>query len=300
MTHWSKTTLAIIGACGLAWASCGGKQGTSDTLANTAQDKGAKGAQDQLRDLSQGVITFSCDFDNGWVAVIPEAVMGEQQDEFLMQALIGFATEPEFWNTLEEYKKFEPHAAQKCGAEATTIALSPGNYVLMVGWAGQFEKTKYKNNGHIEKVLIVGGDEHKKKFAPKDLDADMPCISCPFLLVMRGGKFVELGQILIDRYIASRQGTDTRATVAEVEDGLVTIQLAEREPEVSYIDSIEVWHNGKPLVPAAAVPGTLHGADGSFHTLSMGDAVTMQFQAPIKQGMLDIEIRVNGYYLLDR
>jgi hypothetical protein len=308
--HWSKTIIrgailgAVLVACPIALAGCGGKQTTPQNNLENKGDDGvlqADGPSSEYKgDPSKGALEVACNFDDGWVAVIPRDVYGDTQDEFVMQALIGFAVEPGFWNTLAEYKKFAPYAAQKCGAKGTLKELEPGQYVMLVGWANQFEKTGYKNNGRIETITIEAAKKIEKRISTSDLDQDMPCISCPFLLIKQDGEFVELGQILIDRYIASKQGTDARETRAQVENGLITVMLAEREPEVSYIDAIEVWYQGKPLRPHAGVPSALHAVDGAMHILRMGDSVTAMFHAPIENGSLPVEIRVNGYYILDR
>lgn len=248
-----------------------------------------------------GRVALTCEFDDGWYAILPKELAGEQgQDEFLMQALIGLTEEPDFWASMAEYQKLKPHAAQRCGTEQVTRDVQPGSYVLFIGWAGQYERTGYENNGRIESLTVAAGEDIERRITTADLDADLPCISCPFLLVARAGQFVELGQILIDRYLPSKQGTDRRQTIAEVVGGQITVKLAEREPEVSHIDAVEVWYRGQKLQPVGTSPTAARAIDGSAHTLATGDELTMHFQAPVRSGDLEIEIRVNGYYILDR
>lgn len=248
-----------------------------------------------------GQLAVACEFDDGWYAVVPKDLASAQEDdEFMMQALIGLTEEPDFWAPMPEYEKLQPHAAQRCGHEPVTRDLQPGSYVLFIGWAGQYERSGYENNGRIEPFSVAAGEDIVRRITTDDLNADLPCISCPFLLVARAGQFVELGQILIDRYRPGKQGTDSRTTTAEVVSGRITVKLAEREPEVSHIDAVEVWHQGQQLQPVGASPAAARAIDGARHTLVTGDELTMYFQAPVRSGELDIEIRVNGYYILDR
>lgn len=287
-------------ACGTGSSSSSGAGANDPALENLSTESSEDGLP-SLPIRKTGQLSVACEFDDGWSAVLPIKLAGaKEKDEYLMQALIGLTDDPEFWAPMPEYEELKPHAASRCGQAPTVRDLQPGEYVLFIGWAGQFANTGYENNGRIEPFTIKAGQNRDRRFTTDDLDADLPCISCPFLLVERAGQFVELGQILIDRYIASKRGTDLRTAVVGVRGGRITVKLAEREPEVSHIDAIEVWYRGRRLPPSAGSPAAARTIDGVNHTLSTGQELTMHFQAPIQSGELSVEIRVNGYYILDR
>ncbi|MBL4633478.1 MAG: hypothetical protein JKY56_06390, partial [Kofleriaceae bacterium] len=149
-------------------------------------------------------------------------------------------------------------------------------------------------------LSLSPGASVRRHTEKEDLNADLPCISCPFLLAYLDGTFVELGQILIDRYNSGRAGTDRKTTRVSVEAGVVRVLLKEREPETSFINVVEVWADGNKLPPMATVPVALIVDDLASHIMKNGDEIELEFAAPIKRGYLNVEIRVSGYYQLDR
>lgn len=242
-------------------------------------------------------IKVACDFKDGWVAVLP-AKLYDPGEEFLMQALIGLQGDPGFWGGLSEYAKYEPHKAQKCGADGVQFDLAAGDYVIAVGMANQFfVRGEYRDNGYVEEVSLKSGSTHAVTLSEKDLSHTWLCISCPYLVVFQDGEAVEAGQVLKDRYTRRRYGTDVVHTQADVRDGVLTVRLDEREPETSYIDAVVVRVDGRTLRPLGSAPKGLRAIDDTTTALKLGDSAVLEFDAArFADGLVDVEIQVSGHY----
>ncbi len=256
-------------------------------------------AEEPQAPATTGKLEIVCQFSDAWVAIVPRGVY-RPNDEFLMQALIGFTTDPNFWNAQGgDWARYAPHAARQCGVDALKVDLAPGAYVVLVGWAGRFEANggAYTRNGRIERVQLRAGQTVVKTYATGMLNHDWTCISCPYLAVRQDGRIVELGQVLVDRYTAGREGTDVRRARVDVASGRIVVTLVEREPEVSKVDAVELFVNGRALPLADGTPASLGTVDGARHSFSMGESVEVAFDATgIADGFVDAEIRVTGHY----
>lgn len=241
-------------------------------------------------------VTVTCSFGNGWVAVLPEDLY-DSEEEFLMQSLIGLTEDPGFWGGMDEYKKLAAHAAQKCDGEGVEYHLEAGDYRVLVGWAGRFnELGDYRDNGHIRKIKVKGGKSQRIEVTEKDMTHTWLCISCPYLAVRRGGKLVELGQTLVDRYTSKRAGTDVHAVDVDVVDGVIEVVLIEREPETSYVDAVELVVQGRAL-PLIDGNDAIARRDGHAHSLRMGERLVLHFDASsLAQSSVPALVRVSGYY----
>lgn len=245
-----------------------------------------------------GAIDVGCGFEGGWVAVLPLSIY-QRGDDFLMQALIGFSTDQSFWAGQAEYQDLRPYAAQQCLSTARRFQVQPGRYVVLVGWAGRFQtQGSYARNGRVEHVNIRAGQVVPFTISPAMLNHEFVCISCPYLVVRRDGRAVELGQVLVDRYTTRREGTDVRATEVDVRGGRIVVRLDEREPEVSRIDAVELRVAGRALPLAPGAPAALRAIDGDRHDLAMGESLELVFDASgMPDGVVGAEIRVTGHYV---
>jgi hypothetical protein len=241
-------------------------------------------------------VQVACPFSDGWMAVLPTDLY-DPGEEFLMQALIGLTEEPPFWEQAG-YGRFRDHRAQRCDERGTLVEVPAGSHYVLIGWANQFSvKGQYRDNGYLEQVTLQPGETRHFKITTDQLTHTWLCISCPYLLAHRDGGLVELGQVLVDRYSRRRRGTDVVRAQVEVRDGRVTLRLAEREPEITHLDAIEVTTPDRalPLSPALLAP--LGQIDGQGLQLSMGEELDLVFPAPTApDGLMDVEIRVTGHY----
>ena len=243
-----------------------------------------------------GTLRIACTFEKGYVSVIPTAAFASVED-YLMQALIGFREDPAFWRKEAEYRHLEPYAARPCAPGGTVFELPAGRYVVVAGWAGRYEvQGKYKDNGFIRTLDLEPGRDAALTLTPAEMKHTWNCISCPFLAVLHGGRFVEHGHVLSERYTRGRRGTDVRRARADVRSGRVRLRISEREPEVTHLDAVEVWLGGQRLRPENA-PDALRAADGQVLRLHLGESIELTFAAPgVPDGEAEVEIRVTGHY----
>jgi hypothetical protein len=241
-------------------------------------------------------VVVACEFTDGWVSVMPADVY-EPKEEFLMQALIGLSEEPKFWLGVG-YGRFADYRAVRCDQRGTTVDVPAGSHYVLVGWANQFSvKGEYRDNGYLEQTTLHPGETRHYRITTDRLTHTWLCISCPYLLAHGRGGWVELGQVLVDRYHRRRRGTDVVRARVDVRGGKVRLRLAEREPEVTLLDAVRVATAEQMLAPAAGTMSAVVGADGKTHRLSMGQHLDLTFEAPgIPDGTLDVEIQVTGHY----
>ncbi|MBW2455400.1 MAG: hypothetical protein JRI68_12850 [Deltaproteobacteria bacterium] len=241
-------------------------------------------------------VVVACEFADGWVSVLP-ADRYEPSEEFLMQALIGLTEEPKFWHGAG-YGRFGDYRAVRCDPRGTSIHVPAGSHYVLVGWANQFSvKREYRDNGYLEQTTLNPGETRHYRITTDRLTHTWLCISCPYLLAYRDGRFEELGQVLVDRYSRRRRGTDVVRARVEVRNGQVRLRIAEREPEITHLDAVVVSNAHRELSPAPGTLAALVRADGQVRELTMGQRLDLVFEAPgTPDGVMDVEIQVTGHY----
>ena len=242
-------------------------------------------------------VEVSCSFKEGWVAVLP-ADLYDPGEGFLMQALIGFTEDPSFWAGESDLAKYKPYAAQRCTRNSRRVERPAGEYMLLVGQANTFgQRNDYRDNGLIKKIVVDARRTKRFSIGVRDLVDTFVCISCPYLVVFRDGKAVEVGQVLKDRYSTRRYGTDVVKTVADVEGGVLRLRIDEREPETTYLDAVVVRVGGRTLAPLKGVVPAVRAADRSAAKLSMHESMELRFDAAhLPDGPVEVEIAVSGHY----
>ena len=229
-----------------------------------------------------------CTFPSGWVTLLPVSKY-PKDDQFLMQALIGFTKEPSFWTGLTEYRAIQPFAAKRCNAATVTRLLAPsaGDYYLLAGQEGTFStRGAYSNNGVKRKITVNASTT--VNLAPSELTHTWVCISCPWIVFRgEGGRDLEPFVVLANRRSRDLRGTDRRRVAhVPVIDGRISLRVMEVEREVTHLESLRLFVNGASL-------GTTHSA------LRMGPRtqVVMDFVVPnVTNGMVDVEIKATGWY----
>jgi hypothetical protein len=242
------------------------------------------------------LVSASCSFEGGWVSVLPAAVYDRKQP-YLMQALIGIVEDPGFWEKQPEYKSLAPYAAKRCDGPGASFRVPAGDYVFVAGWANRFKvHGAYKNNGFVQPFAIGATGSRSFRLTPELMTHTWSCISCPHLQVWRAGRFVEAGQVLVDRYSPVQRGTDLRAVSIDVEGGLVRLRLVEREPEISFIDAFSVRIGERTLTPLG-LPNALRAIDREVVRLVTGDVVELTFRAEgLPDGRYTAHVSVSGHY----
>jgi hypothetical protein len=233
-------------------------------------------------------VDVKCTFSSGWVSLLPVGKY-PKDDQFLMQALIGFTKEPSFWNGLSEYRAIQPFAAKRCNGTTVTRLVAPaaGDYYLLAGQEGTFSaRGAYGNNGVRRKITVNASTT--VNLAPTDLTHTWLCISCPWIVFRgEGGRDLEPFVVLANRRSRDLRGTDRRRVEhVPVEGGRVALRVMEVENETTHLESLRLFVNGAAL-------------DATRPALRMGPRtqVAMDFVVPnVTNGFVDVEIEATGWY----
>ena len=263
---------------------------------NTATPKDAKDEQD-----GQVSVQVKCDFRNGWVAVVPESDYPED-DEFIMQALIGFTEEPDFWRDQTQHAPLAKYAAKRCNSRGERFNLRPGSYFVLVGESGTFgQRGAYRNNGYRRHIDVSRGDDLDIDLSGDDLNHTWYCISCPYVSFFDPSLGTYLPSFVVLAYRDERKlrGTD-RIVVHEVpvRDGKIRLRVNEVEPEVSYLDQLVLEVDGKRVLPSrGGSRSALADADGVHVEMAKGTQVVVEYDVPHVQGSTTtVTVIAHGHY----
>ncbi len=250
---------------------------------------------------SEATVTVTCAFPNGWVATLP-ARLYPRDDEFIMQALIGFEDDPEFWQKQTEYAALFPFKAQRCNDRTTTTLEVPaGDHFVLAGEADTFAKRNgYSRNGMLRKVTLVKGQSVRMDITSRDLTRTWPCISCPWVhFVGEAGVTTEPFVVLARRASLAERGAERRRIRVPVVGGRVHLVLEEREREITHLDALTLLREGVALAPEMAQKGrfALAKDDGLEVILPPGTRIEVSFRVPeMDSGTLEVELVTTGYY----
>jgi hypothetical protein len=246
-------------------------------------------------------VSVRCSFNNGWVSVLPAASY-PSDDTFLMQALIGFSQEPEFWASQSEYAELERYAARRCSERMQRFEVPAGDYFVLVGESGTFgRRGGYDRNGYRRRIRVSSGSPEVLSLRPSDLTITWSCISCPFVSFIdtASGRLLPAFVVLAWRNSAARKGTD-RVLVEKVpvRDGKLRLRVAEAEPEVSQLDQLVLEVNGQVLLPRkGGAHSALAAADGVVVEMKQGTQIVVEYEVPwMTDGALDVQVVAHGYY----
>lgn len=245
-------------------------------------------------------VTLRCSFRNGWVSVLPVSAY-PQDDTFLMQALIGFTQEPDFWGSQSEYARLQRFAARRCSDSAQRFELPAGDYFVVAGESGTFSRRgSYDRNGYRRRIKLSGDVPEAITIRQSDLTLSWDCISCPFVsFIDEHGRFLPAVVVLAWRNDRSRKGTD-RVLVRNVpvRDGRIRLRVAEAEQELSHLDQLVLEVAGQVLVPVrGGHRSALAAVDGATVEMTQGTQINVEYLAPgMQQGTVDVELIAHGYY----
>lgn len=250
---------------------------------------------------SDASASVRCNFPNGWVSLIPVDAY-PADDTFLMQALIGFAQEPEFWTSQSEYADLEPYAARRCSEAPETFAVPAGEYFVVVGEADTFgRRGSYDRNGHRRRVRLNPSSPQELTIRRADLTLTWSCISCPFVSFLdhASGRWLPAFVVLAYRDSASKRGTDRVAALrVPVRNGRITLRVAEAEREVTELDQLVIESAGNVLFPVrGGRSSALASIDGVGVRMAPGTQVDVQYEVPgLTEGFVDVHVIAHGHY----
>ena len=122
--------------------------------------------------------------------------------------------------------------------------------------------------------------------------------SCPYLLVYdaKKGYWLNTGNVLVDRNKKSAQDTE----IYRLRPDITQVRLEEREPEITYIDSISISYQDTETDLAQAVfldIEELKANDDNFLVLHEGDAFEINLNQLIHlEKAKNIQLIINGFY----
>lgn len=235
-----------------------------------------------------GSVTVTCAFPSGWVALLPVAKY-PKDDSFLMQALIGFTTDPKFWGSEPEYAPLKPYAAKRCSTTPLALPVpATGDYWLLAGQEGTFStRHRYDKNG-LKKRITVSAQGAAYGIGPSDLTQTWLCISCPWVRTYAAdGTVATSFVVLAGRSSSSQHGTDRVALVhAPVVFGRVVARVLEREDEVTWLDQLvlvvrDASGREHTLLPRlGGARSALAAADGNVVELAQGTGIAVEYELP--------------------
>lgn len=121
--------------------------------------------------------------------------------------------------------------------------------------------------------------------------------SCPYLMVYnpQKGYWKELGTVLYGRRQKSLQNEE----IHKLGDNISKIKLEEREPEITYIDSLSVQYTDpitKTQAEASLSIPQLTKSDGEYFVLHQGESLDIDLKNLVPKNSTDLRLKVNGYY----
>lgn len=244
--------------------------------------------------------SIRCSFQNGWVSLVPVDAY-PSDDTFLMQALIGFAQEPAFWQSQSEYADLEPYAARRCSESPETFELPAGEYFVLVGETDTFNRRgSYGRNGHRRRIRL-GSSPQEITIRRSDLNLTWSCISCPFVSFLdpATGRWLPAFVVLAYRDSSSKRGTDrVRVEHVPVHNGRITLRVAEAEREVTQLDQLVIEAGGNLLLPVrGGRSSALASIDGVGVQMAPGTQIDVQYELPgMGDGFVDIHVIAHGHY----
>ena len=121
--------------------------------------------------------------------------------------------------------------------------------------------------------------------------------SCPYLLVYDPSKdvWVDLGTILYARNNKSLQQEEIHG----VFNGVSKIRIEEREPEITYLDSVSIIFRRPEVVADLEIQYPLEKlkkSDGNYLVLQQDDSIEFDFSDSLPSDAFDLRLKVDGYY----
>lgn len=123
--------------------------------------------------------------------------------------------------------------------------------------------------------------------------------SCPYVSIQRknSNSWQDLGTVLYGRYKNTLQDTEIRY----FGDNVSSIQIEEREKEITYIDYLSVLYfdpisqQDREIFPK--ISSSIETIDSKYHTLKQGEKININIHQLLPSNAQRIRIKINGYYL---
>ena len=259
----------------------------------TKKDAGAEGPEASVR--------VKCSFSNGWVAIVPQSAYPED-DGFLMQALIGFTQEPDFWSNQTEYESLEGFAARRCTREGQRFTVPAGRHYVVVGEADTFSRRgTYDKNGYRRLVRLTAGQNMDVALRESDLTHTWHCISCPWVAFYdaQQERYLPAFVVLAHRSSRNKRGTDqVLVENVPVDHGRIKLRVVEVESEVTRLDQLVLEVDGVRVLPQrGGANSALAAADDTDVEMGQGTQVVVTYDVPhVKGTTATVRVIAHGHY----
>lgn len=134
-------------------------------------------------------------------------------------------------------------------------------------------------------VVVKASSKKTGKYDP------MMCAACPFVYVDTGSGWTLRGEILRDVRFEAAETTRAmrlgRATMTRVR-----VTIAERKPEVTFLDEVVLIAGGKRVAPLGC--DEVCAVDGRRQRLRRGDELELEFEVPLGA---ELVLSATGYYV---
>lgn len=246
-------------------------------------------------------VEVTCAFPNGWVSVLPTSAY-PRDDEFLMQALIGFTTEPTFWDQEREYRPLKKWAAKPCNAATPTRFFTSGDVYIVAGQANTFNtRGKYDKNGFKKRMTITASTT--LAISPALLTHTWDCISCPWLAF--DGSDTSPFVVLAFRDDEKKSGADRReARHVPVKQGRIVARVSEIEDEETHLDQLlivirDASGAAHVIAPLGGDHSALSRDDGVEVRMTKGSQIIVSYDVSrvLPDGSADVDVIASGYYV---
>lgn len=228
--------------------------------------------------LAQNVkkVTVKSEIKGCWVALIHvDEIVGKEYG---------------WWSVWHEYKKAKKYKP----APATFTNVPQGKYVVVVyNPASQFKQDGDSDGAVMEEVDI------QKNIALTFKKAEFKtwhCLSCPWLYLWNGEKFVKHTEVIKD-VVGKLQETTTQTSIAQafVVHNTLKIRIQEEKDEISYLNRVVLKVGEQTILPENS-PESLIGKDKKYYTLRKGEAIELTFVLPTLSQDAQIVLETTGYY----
>lgn len=121
--------------------------------------------------------------------------------------------------------------------------------------------------------------------------------SCPYLMVYntKKGYWKELGTVLYGRKHKSLQSDE----IYKLGEDISKIRIEEREPEITYIQSLSIIYTDSQTDTKREVMlslSSLASQQDGYFVLHEGQSIEIDLETLIPANSLDIKLKINGYY----
>ena len=203
-----------------------------------------------------------------------------------------FALTPQINDDIAEYQVFAYRHAKVASlgtvSGAHFVVKGNGTVVGVSGGCGQTTTTTWK---------LKGSRIRKDKSVTKGTYDGATCQACPYVFVDHNGRGFQFVDEIIRNFIGKKSAGLQYVQLPVIDNPSLTIRIAERETEISYLDEIYVTVNGVRFDASDRVLDARGPQRGNAVTLYYGGQIDLTFDIGVHAVDADIKLWGHGYYV---